>query len=302
MSSPVHHAKDLDAALMYAPPWVREQARQPFIPGEPPPIQWPPPFRRLDANAPHGEAPFEGDVAILALKRQLTLDPEMVPQPPRLPPLDRGPARILHIGAMVAGAALIASAITVVSLPILETAPGEAALPAAPVSVDDRKDDRLPAGGLPPRLAAGDHDGAVSEAADDRAGDGQVARPESRSTDYSATVAAASAPKEAAASAETHTLRLDADEITMLVKRGQDFLKNGDLASARLLLRRAAEGGSAAAAFALAASFDPLIIRQLGAIGAIADAARAREWYQKAVELGSPSASQRLEQLAQSAR
>jgi hypothetical protein len=26
MSSPVHHAKDLDPALIYAPPWAREQA------------------------------------------------------------------------------------------------------------------------------------------------------------------------------------------------------------------------------------------------------------------------------------
>ena len=37
---------------------------------------------------------------------------------------------------------------------------------------------------------------------------------------------------------------LDADEIAALVKRGQDFATNGDLVSAHLLLRRAAEAAA----------------------------------------------------------
>jgi hypothetical protein len=94
-------------------------------------------------------------------------------------------------------------------------------------------------------------------------------------------------------------LQLDPSEIAILVKRGQEFLTDGDFSSARLLLRRAAEAGNASAALALGATFDPVVIRKLGAVGAASDPARARKWYQKAAELGSNVASQRLETLAQ---
>jgi hypothetical protein len=98
------------------------------------------------------------------------------------------------------------------------------------------------------------------------------------------------------------SLSLASDEIAMLLKRGKDAFSTGDLAAARLLLRRAAEAGSAEAALALGATFDPLVIRRLGAIGAAPDAAQARQWYQKAVALGSTTASQPLSQLEASAQ
>ncbi len=91
---------------------------------------------------------------------------------------------------------------------------------------------------------------------------------------------------------------LDAEEIATLVNRGTDSLKSGDIASARLLLRRAAEAGSASAALMLGTTFDPLAIKQLGAIGVVPDVAQARQWYEKALELGSEAASQRLAKLA----
>jgi hypothetical protein len=92
---------------------------------------------------------------------------------------------------------------------------------------------------------------------------------------------------------------LDAEEIAALINRGTDSLKSGDLVSARLLLRRAAEAGSASAALMLGTTFDPLVIRQLGAIGVVPDVAQARQWYEKAAELGSDAASQRLAKLPQ---
>jgi hypothetical protein len=92
---------------------------------------------------------------------------------------------------------------------------------------------------------------------------------------------------------------LDAEEIATLINRGTDSLKSGDLVSARLLLRRAAEAGSASAALMLGTTFDPLVIRQLGAIGVVPDVAQARQWYEKAAELGSDAASQRLARLPQ---
>jgi hypothetical protein len=109
-------------------------------------------------------------------------------------------------------------------------------------------------------------------------------------------------PSNDAAAAPPVTLSLASDEIAMLLKRGKDAFSTGDLAAARLLLRRAAEAGSAEAALALGATFDPLVIRRLGAIGAAPDPAQARQWYQKAVALGSPTASQPLAQLEASAQ
>ena len=93
--------------------------------------------------------------------------------------------------------------------------------------------------------------------------------------------------------------QLDAEEIAALINRGTDSLKSGELVSARLLLRRAAEAGSASAALMLGTTFDPLVIQQLGAIGVVPDVAQARQWYEKAVELGSDAASQRLAKLPQ---
>jgi hypothetical protein len=91
---------------------------------------------------------------------------------------------------------------------------------------------------------------------------------------------------------------LDAEEIASLVARGTAYLKAGDIASARLLLRRAAEAGSASAALTLGTTFDPLVIQQLGAFGVVPDVAQARQWYEKAEQLGSEAASQRLAKLA----
>jgi TPR repeat protein len=89
-------------------------------------------------------------------------------------------------------------------------------------------------------------------------------------------------------------LNLDPAEIATLLKRGQDCLKNGDFVAARLLLHRAASAGSADGAFALAQTFDPGVIARSGAVGVSPDAAKAREWYQKAAQLGSSLATQQL--------
>jgi TPR repeat protein len=109
--------------------------------------------------------------------------------------------------------------------------------------------------------------------------------------------AAISGPQSAPVQGSSTAPRLDSDEITALIERGSAFLKRGDLASARLLLRRAADAGSADAALMLGSTFDPAFIQQLGVIGIKPDVARAREWYQKAAGLGSDAASQRLANL-----
>jgi hypothetical protein len=97
--------------------------------------------------------------------------------------------------------------------------------------------------------------------------------------------------------ADTAAPQIDAAELTAMVKRGKDLLASGDIVSARLVLRRAADAGNADAALALGATFDPSVIRRLGAVGMKPDVGQARQWYQRAAGLGSTSAMGQLAQL-----
>jgi hypothetical protein len=94
----------------------------------------------------------------------------------------------------------------------------------------------------------------------------------------------------------------DRDEIASLLARARTYLSAGDVAAARLVLRRAAEHDDAQAALALGGTYDPSVLKRLGIINFQGDPAQAREWYRRAAELGSPDASLRLDQLVQTDR
>jgi hypothetical protein len=91
---------------------------------------------------------------------------------------------------------------------------------------------------------------------------------------------------------------LDPGEATALVNRGIELLKSGDIASARLCFQRPAEAGNAEAALALGSTYDPFVLSKLGAVGVQPDIAVAREWYEKAIKLGSDTAARQLAKLA----
>jgi TPR repeat protein len=162
-------------------------------------------------------------------------------------------------------------------------------------------------------LGPSDHVGltgaAASQAADTQQSESSASPPNPPGltvvTVPSQTVASGAADSTAASDASTarssapqaNDWPIVQDELEMLLKRGKEFLADGDLASARLLLRRAAEGGSAEAALVLGTTFDPLVIQRLGVLGAHPDIGEARHWYQRAAELGSNTASQRLARL-----
>jgi hypothetical protein len=95
---------------------------------------------------------------------------------------------------------------------------------------------------------------------------------------------------------------MDPEEIGRLIKRGQQLLQAGDIAPARLMLQRAAVGGSGHAAFLLGGTYDPEVLRDLGVLGFAPNPAMAREWYQRAAELGVTEAKRRLDRLAQAQR
>jgi hypothetical protein len=96
--------------------------------------------------------------------------------------------------------------------------------------------------------------------------------------------------------------RRDPEDIAVLLKRGKDLIAHGDIAAARVTLKRAAEANHAEAALALASTYDPIVLRELKVYGFPADAAMARAWYEKAKELGSAVAPRRLEMLARETR
>ncbi|WMT70946.1 hypothetical protein [Bradyrhizobium sp. Ash2021] len=117
------------------------------------------------------------------------------------------------------------------------------------------------------------------------------------------TMAYQSAPLPSRAPPELKTLRdaihrLDSNEIASLLRRGDALIASGDLAAARLVLRRAADAGDAHAAMTLAETYDPAILEKLGVHGLVPDVAMARDWYEKAKKFGAAEATQRLEILA----
>jgi hypothetical protein len=80
----------------------------------------------------------------------------------------------------------------------------------------------------------------------------------------------------------------------VMLRRGQALLAIGDISGARLFLERAASRDSAAAAMALAETYDPGRLAGLGVIGLPADPAAALSWYRRALGLGAPEAADRI--------
>jgi TPR repeat protein len=79
-----------------------------------------------------------------------------------------------------------------------------------------------------------------------------------------------------------------------MVKRGETLWRDGDVASARSFFERAAEEGLAEGALALGGTYDPYELGRMRARGPKADNALARRWYEKARDLGSSEATERL--------
>jgi hypothetical protein len=108
----------------------------------------------------------------------------------------------------------------------------------------------------------------------------------------------AAAPAVEPAPPEPAIHQLDPDAIAALLTRADALIASGDVAAARLVLRRAADAQDARAAMTLAETYDPVFLEKLGVRGFVPDLAMARSWYEKARILGSAEAPRRLETLA----
>ena len=97
--------------------------------------------------------------------------------------------------------------------------------------------------------------------------------------------------------ARTEMSAADQQRAERLFKRGNELLDQGDIASARLFLRRAADVGLAKAALLLGGTFDPAMIATFSAVGLAPDREEAMKWYEEARRLGSDEARRRLSRL-----
>jgi TPR repeat protein len=98
--------------------------------------------------------------------------------------------------------------------------------------------------------------------------------------------------------------KLNEMETVALVAQGRKLIVEGKIAAARLVLQQAADAGNAAAALELGATYDPMMQPQQTARSdnfttpvVAKDAFMAKAWYEKARDLGSTEAAERLKGL-----
>ncbi len=133
------------------------------------------------------------------------------------------------------------------------------------------------------------------------AGSAQESRLEGAGNSGSATPPEASPQPSAGAAAPAAVTptasQMPAETIAALIKRGDELLRIGDIAAARLAYERAAAGGSTQAMTALGMTYDPSFLTRINARGIRPDPAMAAEWYRKAAALGDTAAAARISQL-----
>jgi hypothetical protein len=386
MSSPIRHAKDLDALLMYAPPWAREKLPVLPVAANERPIEQPPQSNGVDAMGPT----FSEDLAVPDLRRRLSLNrggaAPAIRRRSMSGALDRDTDRIdealdelrraagldAHRGSTLAerrglgsdaeieidedrrepvipspdipmeyefqryggpasywsprphsrigiimrfvGAAAVAAVATLVIWKLvtpwnlatngqLEKRPS-VALALSETSKSEGFERTIIAPERPAPLAS---EYAIDKEPPKRPGERAFVNAPSGVTIEGSAISDRAPPPARAQDAGPSgvqtvapgliTRQLDRDEIAALLKRGENFITSGDLASARLLLQRAAEAGDMHAALTLAATFDPNLLAKLDR-DLPADVVKARFWYERAKQLGSTEAPRRLEQLA----
>lgn len=292
MSSPIHLDENADPELIHTP----RRARERIVPTAEHSSQGTGRRTGTALSSVKSRPPFSGDRAMLELQRQLALDPGSIPEPSTEADAIMRPL-LVRLCSVTALAAFVAWGLASYS-DVKKIAQAIPANTSTSTMIGSRDVVAMQPLRLRPTIVksaeairALGKSPAITVATADPAPIAAAIVPATETTRVES-------PRPAALSAQQandrRTLQLDSDEIGILVKRGQDFVANGDLAAARLLLRRAAEAGSAEAALTLGTTYDPVVLRRLGAIGTAADPAKARQWYQRAAELGSTAASQQL--------
>jgi hypothetical protein len=299
MSSPVQD--DFEDTGMHLPRWGREPSQDPSSAVHAAADR----LRRQQQRPPRPVAPDDIEAALGELVRENwappALEPVMMEPPPHRGSI--GPswgmvARVLGAVGCAAGVALfVAGGMPLSSVDTLASADKQIGVPSVTVAAAEPADLRTSTTPSEQRIVG------ASPAFTQTAMIGVAAASTPQPRELPQAVALPAPPPAAAPLGPAPALRaleraLDRDEISILVKRGQELVTQGDIAGGRLLLRRAAEAGDPQAMQALGGTYDAAVLARLKVIGVAPDEARARAWYERAAAAGAPEAGRRLEQLA----
>ncbi len=94
--------------------------------------------------------------------------------------------------------------------------------------------------------------------------------------------------------ATEQTASLDPQDMERLAGKAAEAIRNGDIASARLVLEHAVRAGDATALYALAETYDPRVLVKLRVQGMEGEPETARNLYQRALDKGVEEARSRL--------
>jgi TPR repeat protein len=83
-----------------------------------------------------------------------------------------------------------------------------------------------------------------------------------------------------------------------LLDRAGTFFQNGDFESARLIYAELADRGSGRAAWRMAQTFDPDVLKSFFVVGVEPNSEKAKLWYSRAAERGVAEARERLKVLS----
>jgi len=283
MSAPIrepHNGPSKDGPVHYAPKKSRPPEPDANPAGAPAKRDAGPQSRALEPADPPWKRPkqcaaFVGDVAAGELRNRLALMPDRLPEPP--PPPSTIPKFVL--ASRLAGLAAV-MAVGVIGYQSYFAPSGQS---------NQQRLASKPLAAYPPQSAPGE------SASPTAARTIQPQSNERRSRDTALPRAAAWSSKPAPAT----SLPRQHPAADQMMKTGADFIARGDFPAARLIYRRLAEEGEATAAFALAETYDPLVLGKLNvSTGITPDVMLAQRWYEKANDLGSAAAPERLQRLS----
>jgi hypothetical protein len=244
---------------------------------------------------------FEGDVALVELRSRLAQRSERIPEPVlqfSTPPRFSGALRLMSGVAVAAAVAGVTGYFWGFKLSIkmseLTPAPGRADVlpaqssPTATLTASYSDFQLAPSPTASNGLAPADMRGAAHAATSVDAAQRPALLPTRQQTVSSPGVS------------RPPVVAKDASVIAAKMKIGVELMTYGEVTAARMVFQRVAEAGEGAGAFALAETYDPLVLRGLRLREAIMpDLALARTWYERARDLGSPEAQERISRLAQ---
>ena len=295
MSTPFRHAKHIDPALLYAPPRARQRDLAPTEPSAP------------AVNSDRGSAPLESGAGRVILRAQgrSALDPEWVPEPPQSQSDGRSYWKIALAGGILSVVAVIAwIAVSIPSVRVLlKSEVVRARFLGSSVTTDLAEQST--------RTQLSNEQGHVSAKVAQETESPQEPRSQSDPSELPVSTSTAVGPPSMPVALtpvqplapkrttpDFVTRQLDQEELASMRQRADDFIKSGDLSSARLLLERGAEAGDARATLTLAGTFDPNVLKTLGLQEGVADIAMARLWYDRAQRLDAAEAPRPIQEPA----